>query len=126
MFFFDRELNKIVRQAIIDLPKPETSMIRFAESLGNTLYLSDSSFEHNVIWLADLDGKLRGFGGLGGKGDERGQFVQVSGITADNAGNFLAICAKTSRIMAYTVCLRGNSFFSIKSNSFLWHFLLEG
>ena len=38
---------------------------------------------------------------IGGKGQRPGQFVQAAGVTIDNEGNFLAICSKTSRIMAF-------------------------
>ena len=38
---------------------------------------------------------------LGGKGQRPGQFIQAAGVTIDNEGNFLAICSKTSRIMAF-------------------------
>ena len=75
------------------------------------------AFDNNCIWMVDLEGNVRSVAGtgkfrtsnsineklwfLGGKGQRPGQFVQAAGVTIDNEGNFLAICSKTSRIMAF-------------------------
>lgn len=102
VYFFNRDLETFVRDVTIKLPKEPSPMIRFTECLGNTIYLSDMSYDHNVIWIVDLDGNVRSVAGVGGKGNQKGQFVQAAGVTADNCGNFLAICSKTARIMAFT------------------------
>lgn len=101
LFFFDRELRNIEKEVNIKLPMENKPMIRFSCCLGNSIYLSDMSFDNNCIWICDLDGNVRKVAGVGGKGSRPGQFVQAAGVTIDNSGNFLAICSKTSRIMAF-------------------------
>merc|ERR1711962_259055 len=101
LFFFDRDLRNIQKEIIIKLPNENKPMIRFSCCLGNTIYLSDMSFDNNCIWICDLEGNVRKVAGVGGKGSKPGQFVQAAGVTIDNSGNFLAICSKTSRIMAF-------------------------
>ena len=40
-------------------------MIRFSCCLGNSIYLSDMSFDNNCIWICDLDGNVRKVAGVG-------------------------------------------------------------
>lgn len=101
LFFFDRDLRNIEKEVNIKLPNENKPMIRFSCCLGNTIYLSDMSFDNNCVWICDLEGNVRKVAGVGGKGARPGQFVQAAGVTIDNSGNFLAICSKTSRIMAF-------------------------
>jgi len=101
LIFFDKELEKVTTEIEVNLPSQRRPMIRFCGNLGNTFYLSDMSFDNNCIWLVDLKGRIRSVAGLGGKGTRPGQFVQAAGLAVDNGGNFLAICSKTSRIMAF-------------------------
>ena len=55
----------IIIQVDVKLPSENKPMIRFAGCLGNTIYLSDMSFDNNVIWICDLDGNIRHVAGTG-------------------------------------------------------------
>jgi hypothetical protein len=102
MNYFGKDLREIVKKVEVKLPAEMTKpMVRFSTSLGNTLYLSDMAFDHNVVWICDLDGNIRSVAGKGGKGNQSGQFSQAAGLTVDNTGNFLCICSHTSRIQAF-------------------------
>ena len=101
---FPRELEKVVKELNLNLPSDQP-LIRFTECLGNTLFLSDMNFSNNIIWMTDLNGNVRSVAGKGGKGMQKGQFIQAAGVTADNKGNLLALCSKTSRVMAFKVRL---------------------
>ena len=66
VIFLDRSLEKIVREVKINICEGDT-VIRFTECLGNTLYLSDMKRDANVVWITDLEGRVRAIGGAGGK-----------------------------------------------------------
>ena len=55
-----------MREVKINICEGDT-VIRFTECLGNTLYLSDMKRDANVVWITDLEGRVRAIGGAGGK-----------------------------------------------------------
>ena len=58
-------------------------MIRFSCCLGNTIYLSDMSFDNNCIWICDLEGNVRKVAGVGkcqNFQSKLGQLSECSGV----------------------------------------------
>ena len=65
-------------------------MIRFSCCLGNSIYLSDMSFDNNCIWICDLDGNVRKVAGVG---------------ELSNFSNYLGIFLKSTTFYAVTLLI---------------------
>ncbi|CAG5108553.1 Oidioi.mRNA.OKI2018_I69.chr1.g3851.t1.cds [Oikopleura dioica] len=97
---YDKDFNNVIKTNKVDFPEAGRKTIRFSAGLGNTIALSDMNRFTQGIWLCDTEGNIRRKVG-DTQGENDGQFVQAAGVCFDKDGNFLAICSKSSRIMAF-------------------------
>lgn len=101
--FYDNKMDRVLKEVNVQFPadRDGKKAIRFSTALGNTILLSDMNKYNQGVWITDLNGNIRKKIGTKGQSEEDGHFVQSSGLCFDNDGNFLAICSRTSRIMAF-------------------------
>lgn len=98
--YYDQQMTRIIKVVDVKLEGEGKHAIRFTACLGNTILLSDMNKIHQGIHVTDLEGHVRHKIGTK-QSDDKGNFIQAAGVCFDNAGNFLAICSKTSRISAF-------------------------
>jgi len=99
---YDKDFDNVLKSNKVDFPgsSSQRKTIRFSAGLGNMIALSDMNKFSQGIWLCDTNGNIRQKVG-DSQGENDGQFVQAAGVCFDKDGNFLAICSKSSRIMAF-------------------------